>query len=118
VIAVTVLIIPMFAPYNQVLLLPPILLLIRDWSHIGKSWAVVVRMLKGLLVVSVVWQWIGSCVLVALSFVRPAQNLPTFWSAPFWTLWIIPVAVTALMLVVAHRGSFPAQELPYQRKML
>ncbi len=35
---------------------------------------------------------------------RP-EAVQTFWTVPFWTVWLNPVAATALMLLVAYRGA-------------
>jgi hypothetical protein len=105
VMAVTVLVIPTFAPYNQILLLPACLLLVRDWPNIARS-GIAGKMLKGLAIIAIAWPWLTSIVLVAFSFVMPAESVQRYWSLPFWTVWSIPLMVSALTLLVAHQGSF------------
>ena len=106
-LAVTVLVAPTFAPYNQILLLPGILLLARDWREIRRR-SRAGRLLIILTAVAVAWPWITASVLAALSFVLPAERVQGFWTVPFWTVWLIPVAAASLMLTVAYRESSAA----------
>jgi hypothetical protein len=109
-LAVTVLVAPTAAPYNQILLLPSILLLARECRTIGR------RSGSGTFLVAIaaalaVWPWITSILIAALSFVMRPEGVQRFWTVPFWTVWLNPVAVAALMLIVAYRGSVaPTQE--------
>ena len=109
ILAVTVLLAPTIAPYNQILLLPALLMLASDWGGIRK-YGMARTFLIGLMAVAIGWPWMSSIVLATLSFVLPAQVVHKFWNVPFWTVWLIPVPVAALMLVVAHRGSFHGQK--------
>jgi hypothetical protein len=104
VLAVTVLVAPTFAPYNQILLLPAMLLLARDWRKIWER-NVAGLLLMGLVVAVVAWPWITSTLLATLSFTLRPEAVQKFWTVPFWTVWLIPVSVSALMLVVAHSAS-------------
>ena len=106
-LAVTVLVAPTFAPYNQILLLPGILLLARDWREIRRR-SRAGRLLIILTAVAVAWPWITASLLAALSFVLPAERVQGFWTVPFWTVWLIPVAAASLMLTVAYRESSAA----------
>jgi hypothetical protein len=109
-LAVTVLVAPTAAPYNQILLLPSILLLARECRTIGR------RSGSGTFLVAIAaalaaWPWITSILIAALSFVMRPEGVQRFWTVPFWTVWLNPVAVAALMLIVAYRGSVaPTQE--------
>jgi hypothetical protein len=58
--------------------------------------------------VAVAWPWITASLLAALSFVLPAERVQGFWTIPFWTVWLIPVAAASLMLTVAYRESSAA----------
>jgi hypothetical protein len=49
------LILPLLTPYNQVLLLLPILMLVRDWAVLPRVW-------RGVFAVIVTWPWITSFV--------------------------------------------------------
>jgi len=107
VLAVTLLIVPTLAIYNQVLLLPALLMLARnrraiwDRSHAG-------RVLLGAAAVLLIWQWLSSIVLASVSFVMPPEVVQKAWAVPGWTALTLPVAVAALMLIVAYRGSLVA----------
>lgn len=101
VLATTLLIVPTSALYNQVLLLPGLLLLTRDCRAI---WARgrVSRVLSVAVVFLLSWQWISSTVLAALSFVLPAETVQKAWTLPAWTALTLPVAVVPLVLLVAY----------------
>jgi len=105
VLAVTVFVVPTYAPYNQMLLLPALLLLAQDRKMIlAKSLAG--RGLGMIVAVLLAWPWFSSTVLASLSFVMPPQELQRFWAIPFWTSLLLPLGVAALMLVYTHRDSF------------
>jgi hypothetical protein len=109
VLAVTVLVAPTFAPYNQILLLPGVLLLARDWRKVWKR-NVAGTLLIGLAVAVAAWPWITSTLLAILSFMLSPETVQKFWTVPFWTVWLIPVSVSALMLVVTHSASLVGRE--------
>lgn len=109
VLAVSVLVAPTFAPYNQILLLPSLLLLARD-SCALPSRGVIGRSLLTLLLVAVGWPWLSSFLIAVASFVLAPQLVQRFWTVPFWSVWLIPVATVALMLVVTGRESRSAPE--------
>ena len=105
VLAVTVFIVPTYAPYNQVLLLPALLLLVRDGKAIlggslaGRGLGITVGVLLA-------WPWFSSTILAGLSFLLPVHVIQRAWAVPGWTVLFVPVAVAALMLVYTHRKSF------------
>jgi hypothetical protein len=94
VLAATLLMIPVFAPYNQLLLLPGTFLLVRRWGPLWKS-NLAVRVLLGLAAVSVIWPWISAAALTAASFFTPAAQ--QFWQLPLWTSLVIPVTIAACL---------------------
>ncbi|MBI3477266.1 MAG: DUF2029 domain-containing protein [Acidobacteria bacterium] len=110
-LATTLLLVPSYALYNQVLLIPAILLIVRDRLRIwkmgmaGKVFLFAVSLL-------LTWPWLSSTVLAGLSFVLPTDVIQKAWAVPGWTALTLPVAVAALMLVVAHRGSSSASRKP------
>ena len=111
VLAATILIIPTFAPYNQVLLIPALLVLFRERRTICQR-GLGNRLLFALTAGLVVWPWISSTVLAGLSFVLPAETIERAWAIPFWTVTQIPVGVAALMLVFYYQGTFAAPAGP------
>jgi Glycosyltransferase family 87 len=98
VLAATILLVPTYAPYNQVLLIPALLVLVRDRAQIWRK-SIGNRLLFTITAVLVAWPWFSSIALAALSFVLPQETVEQAWAMPFWTVIQIPVAVAALMLV-------------------
>jgi hypothetical protein len=106
VLSLTVFIVPTYALYNQVLLLPALLLLTRDGKAVlggslaGRGLGITVGVLLA-------WTWFSSTMLAGLSFLLPAQVIQRAWAVPGWTVLFVPVAMAALMLVYTHRKPFP-----------
>lgn len=95
VLTVTIVVIPTFAPYNQVLLLPAIFLLVRHWSALwGKNMAL--RLVAVLAVLAVAWPWLVALSLAVASLALPPASVQRAWFVPFYTSNTIPVAVLAL----------------------
>ena len=115
VLALTVIAVPTFSLYNQVLLLPAILLLARDRSMIWER-NFVSRILLIVVVALLAWPWISTTALAWLSFVLPQETVERAWSIPAWTVPQLPVAVTALILIhfyqTYYRGTFAAPPGP------
>jgi hypothetical protein len=103
VMALTILVVPMYAPYNQVLLVPAMLVLVRDRTLLtSRSRGVRFLYLAG--VVALVWQWVASLSLSgAYLFASQAWAL-SGWKSPFFTTFALPVLVFALMFLDV-RGS-------------
>ncbi len=98
VLALTVLIVPMFAPYNQVLLVPAILALLQsETSHDPILPAIrLARAVGGILVL---WPWIATLGL-ALAFVwLSAAVRDRVWPMPFYSNFMVPVFVFGLTLL-------------------
>ena len=111
VMALTVLTVPTFSLYNQVLLLPAILVIARDRRSIWKK-NVVSRVILTMVTALLVWPWFSSTVLAGLSFVLPLETVERAWAIPAWTVPQIPVAVAALMLVHYYQKTFTASAGP------
>lgn len=100
VLALTVLVVPMYAPYNQVLLLPAILLLVRERAAFlsgsrGRRFGYVIGR------VAVGWQWIASLGLTGIYLlVSPAHALDG-WQWPFFATFALPVWIFALIYFCA-----------------
>jgi hypothetical protein len=97
VLAVTVVVVPKAAPYNQALLLPGILLLARNCRNLWHKNRLtrIILMICGLLIS---WPWLAAAALtVALLFV-PAEVVQKGWALPVWTSLAIPLAVVALLV--------------------
>lgn len=99
VLAVTVLIIPMFAPYNQLLLLPGLLLALRYWKELGDGWPG--RLVYATAAAVIGWQWLGSLALMLASVILPASALQPLWALPLYTIAVIPFIVMGVLGLVA-----------------
>jgi Glycosyltransferase family 87 len=98
VLALTVLAAPIFSLYNQVLLVPAILLIARDRRMIWEG-NIVSRALLIIVAALPAWSWLSATVLAGLSFVLPPATIEHVWALPIWTVQQLPVAVAALMLI-------------------
>jgi hypothetical protein len=94
VLALTVMIVPMYAPYNQVLLLPAILSLVRERPGLvaGSRSA---RFAYAAAVVALAWQWIASMALSLTSLISPVEALK-MWKIPFYATFSLPILVFTL----------------------
>ncbi|HLK32922.1 MAG TPA: glycosyltransferase family 87 protein [Terriglobales bacterium] len=102
VLAVTVVVIPTWAPYNQVLLVPAIMLLLRDWrglSRFGRG----MRFLYLLVAALVIWPWIATLYLSLASFFEPAAMVQRGWTLPLYTSTLIPFGIMALLGIFGAR---------------
>ncbi|MGB9073981.1 MAG: glycosyltransferase family 87 protein [Terriglobales bacterium] len=111
VLAVTVIVIPSYALYNQVMLLPAVLLLVRERQSIwDRSFAA--RGLVILVAVLLFWPWLASAVLAGLSFLLPPEVVQRAWAVPGWTALSFPAGVAALMLAHGYQRAFAAPPGP------
>jgi hypothetical protein len=107
VLATTVLLVPIIAPYNQVLLIPALLVLLKERRTIWQRSAAV-RALFLITVGLIFWPWVSSIALAGLSFVLPAETVDRVSDIPFWTVTQTPVGVVGLMLVHYYQTTFTA----------
>lgn len=109
-LSVTVIVSPSYALYNEVMLLPAALMLVRDrvvlWNRNRIS-----RVLLSVVAILLFWQWLASIVLVALSFVMPLRTFEIAWAVPLWTVHFLCVAVAGMVLMMSYQETFttPAQ---------
>ncbi len=98
VLALTVLVVPMYAPYNQLLLLPAILLLIRDRTFFTtRSRALRFGYVVGALAVA--WQWIASFSLSATYLLGARASALSRWQWPFFATFALPMLVFVLVFL-------------------
>jgi hypothetical protein len=100
--ALTVLIVPMYAPYNQVLMLPAVLALALDrrllaagspslrWGYMAGTFALA-------------WQWMGSLLLSAAYLFDSSARVIGAWKLPLFATFALPVFVFALILIDVRR---------------
>jgi hypothetical protein len=98
VLALTVVVVPMFAPYNQVLLAPAIFALLRSESA-GRSILPAVRLARVVGGLLLVWPWIATIWLsLVYAWLTPAIR-QSVWPMPFYTNFMLPVFVFGLALL-------------------
>ncbi len=100
VLAVTLVIVPTFAPYNQVLLLPAVFLIATSWKDLWRRNRLT-RMACGLALLVVLWPWLASCGLMLASLFVPASSVQRAWTVPLYTSLGIPLVVLGLLAVCA-----------------
>jgi hypothetical protein len=108
VLAVTVVVVPKAAPYNQVLLLPGFLLPVRGWGTLWQKSAQMrlILMICGLLIF---WPWLAASALTIAWLFLPAEAVQNAWAIPLWTILAIPPAV--VVLVASSFGEFTKASL-------
>ncbi len=113
VLAVTILIEPTYRPYNQVLLIPALLVMLRERKAIWRR-SVANRFLSVVTIGLIAWPWISSIALAGLSFILPRETVERGWAVPLWTSLQMPLAVAALMLLHHYQNqrTFPAPAKP------
>jgi hypothetical protein len=99
VLAITVFIIPMMAPYNQVLLLPGIFLLIRYWPSLWRA-NFFTRLLSVLAIALVFWPWVISLTLMLAALFVPVNSLLWAWAVPLYTSLGIPLIIAGLIALL------------------
>jgi hypothetical protein len=93
-LSLSVLIVPMFAPYNQVMLLPAAMVLIRNSRELWRSGALA-RVLLSLAAISIAWPWLTAIGLMFASTILPPATLQREWNLPLYTSVVIPITVFA-----------------------
>jgi hypothetical protein len=96
VMALTVLVVPMSAPYNQVLLVPVVLELVRGREKfLARSRNRRLAYLVGALLVG--WQWVASVSLSAAYLAGARAWALAHWTYPFFATFALPVWMFALI---------------------
>jgi len=110
VLAATVVIVPSFAPYNQVFLLPAVFVIATSWRDLWeRNWLTRATCAVGALVVF--WPWLASCGLLLASLVLPAESVQRAWTAPLRNSLLLPVVVLGLLVLCAGnrlKAGYPA----------
>ncbi len=102
VLATTLVLIPTDSTYNQVLLLPGILLLAGSQSILSSK-NLSTRILFIIAAITIFWPWIAALGLTVASFILPASRVQQAWAIPFYTSIAIPLAVLALLFQYAFQ---------------
>jgi hypothetical protein len=92
VLGTTVVVIPMFAPYNQILLLPVVLVLLREcrdlWNRnfLSKGASLLAALVIG-------WPWVAAMALTITSLWVSPPTLQRAWMVPLYTTFALPFAL-------------------------
>jgi hypothetical protein len=114
VMALTVLVVPMSAPYNQVLLVPVVLALVRNRARFfARSRNRRLAYLVGALLVA--WQWIASMSLSAAYLAGARAWALAHWTWPFFATFALPVWMFALIFFCAQDERSRVVEGPFQK---
>jgi hypothetical protein len=99
ILAVTITIAPKEAPYNQVLLIPPVLVIL---SHMQSLWNqnFLSRATSLLSAGLVLWPWLAALGITVAARFFPSPSIQRAWALPLYTSVAIPLAVFALMALV------------------
>jgi hypothetical protein len=106
-LAVTAVVTPSYSLYNQIILLPALLMLARDFQLLWNRNRIS-RILLRLAAALLLWQWLTSIVLAGLSFVLPLRSFEAAWPVPLWTVHFLAVSVAGLVLMMCCQRSFAA----------
>jgi hypothetical protein len=98
VLATTLVVIPMAALYNQLFLLPGVMLVVHYAGRLQQQ-NVVLRFLLLLAGISVIWPWLAATALVIAALFLPAGTVQRGWAMPLYTSILIPIAIAGLLLV-------------------
>ncbi len=110
-LAVTILVTPTYGLYNQLLLIPALLIMLKERRTIWQR-SVANRTLSAIAIALICWPWISSIALAGLSFILPPETVERGWAIPLWTALQTPLAVSALMLVHYCQRTFAAPHGP------
>jgi hypothetical protein len=102
-LATTLLLVPTFAPYNQILLIPCVMFIGRSlrtiWSKARPS-----RVFLVFLGTVVFEQWLAAFLLAAALIFLPAATVQKAWALPFYSSPVIPVVIYAQLLLLGSDG--------------
>lgn len=101
VMALTVVVVPMFAPYNQILLVPAILVLVRSLALGDEPILPAIRLAGMVGAVLLAWSWIATMLLSAASSWLTADLRNSLWPMPFYSNFVLPIFVFGLALLTA-----------------
>jgi hypothetical protein len=110
VLASTVVIVSSVAPYNQILLLPAVLILARNWRSLWNS-DPFTRVASVIGSAFVFWPWLATLALVVSAPFLSAETLQRAWPVPLYTSLAIPPCVLGLFALYL-RNTNPGKGQP------
>lgn len=102
-LAVTLIVIPMFAPYNQLLLLPAVFLVARHWPEFWNQ-GVLSKAACVLTVAIVGWPWLAALGLALANMAMPAASVQRGWAIPLYTSLGIPLVLIVQLASLLARA--------------
>lgn len=93
--SVTLVVIPTYAPYNQLLLLPSLIAVWEEIPAMARK-GVVARLLLVLAGFALLWPWFSALALCVARLFLAAQVVQQAWAIPLYTSLHIPLAVVAV----------------------
>jgi hypothetical protein len=103
VLAISTVVLPPAAPYNHLLLLPGVLILLREWPSLWNSGRIVAGV-SVLATGAILWPWVAAIGILLVSFFAPVRG----WALPFYCSLIVPLSVAALL-------ALPRMNLPLSK---
>lgn len=104
VMATTLAVIPTYAPYNQLLLIPALMVLVGETSRLTRH-ARLMRLFALLTALSILWPWITAAMLDVGLLFYPPERVQHAWPVPLFTSLLIPLMVFGLTCVSAFETS-------------
>jgi hypothetical protein len=101
IMVLTLLVIPMDSLYNQVFLLPAILLLTREVKRLTSA-SPIVRVVYFIGVLALAWDWVGSLMLTVIWCFSPAEAMSD-WKVPLYATFALPVLVFLLTFLLLRQ---------------
>ena len=108
-LATTLVVVPTFAPYNQLLLLPALMFVARSARELWEK-GFVSRLLLAVTAAVVFEQWIAAFLLAVALLFLPGVTVQKAWALPFYPSLTIPVVVCAEMFLAGRRGQKVADQ--------
>ncbi len=99
-LTVTLVIIPTLSTYNQVLILPGVLMLVKQGKNLWNRNLIsqIVWLAVG---AALFWPWVAALGLTIASFLLPPERVQQAWALPFYTSLATPLAILGLMFQYA-----------------
>jgi hypothetical protein len=100
VMAATLAVIPTYAPYNQLLLIPALVVVVGGTPALTRR-ARLVRSFILIAALSILWPWITAAMLDLALLFYPPERVQRAWAVPLFTSLLIPLLVFGLTCVSA-----------------
>jgi len=101
IMALTLVVIPTYAPYNQLLLLPALIAIVEAANAMWQKGRLN-RLFLGVATVTIFWPWIAAIILDLLLLGLPRAPVGKAWWLPLYTSLAIPVAVLGVLLLAVQ----------------